>query len=405
MRLNGYLYAFVIAAVAIAAPALAGDINFGSTARSVGLGGAGLALAGDLASTAVTNPAATALREVDFKFIPPGLDFHTNGASFAKLLDNVNTIVSGGNSAAAMNMVNSFGKNPTTMTVTSQIGFAGRLGVVLEGEANATIATDSAAREWAQLSLPFQKGFYDLTRLQGSTTNINLINAIAYTLDPSKGDALTALNSYLSDLSANAVQMNLAYSMPTINYSSRTETPKGTLWVGGNLKILRTESHSYQIQARPASATPIAQVGSGVLADLDFAAVEMPVQKRTSLKADVGAIFQPHDSVWKCGVVVSNFIKPKMRGIEVNQADPMVSIGVGSHPLEGMTIAADIVNITGSNDEKPQLRFGFEWRLADRLLARVGYSGKNLTYGLDIYNFNLAFAANTPRLLTNVLRF
>ncbi len=395
---------FAIALLMVVSTAYAGDINFGSTARSIGFGGAGLALGDDSATTAVLNPASSAVSGAKFKFIVPGIDFSSTGASFGDILD-AHDKITGGSVTGALDLINTFGKHPTTMGLSLVTGFAGKFGLTFEAEARRSVIPGAAAGEWAGAGQAFRSGTVNLATLTSSITNANFQSTVSSALAGNTAAANTSFGLYLNDLSQNFVGTNTSFVLPAIHYSAGVQTEKGNLYVGTNLKFLQTEARQWQITATPGSASPITVAGGAVNADVDYAAVEVSKTKKNTIKADVGAIYKPNDSIWQYGIVVNNLVKPETGSLAAAQSDAMVSVGIASHPLPGMTVAADIVNITGANDEKASVRMGGEWRFTKFFAARAGYGGKSFTYGVDLFGLNLAFAGKTPKLLTQVLRF
>ena len=139
------LVVIVCMAVLAATAACASDINFGATARSSAMGGAGIALGDDTGTTTMLNPAAPAAAGARFRFIFPGVDFHTKGATFGDLTDSLSK-VSGGNTSDALELLNTFAKQPTTLTLNAVTGFAGSFGVTLEAQANGVITPSPEAQ-------------------------------------------------------------------------------------------------------------------------------------------------------------------------------------------------------------------------------------------------------------------
>ena len=394
------LAAFLVALLATVA--CASDLNFGATARSMAMGGAGIALGDDSGTTAVLNPAAPACAGAKFRFIFPGLDFHTMGASFSDLLDSVNKI--GGDEDDALSLINDFAKRKTGLTFNMVTGFAGPVGFTIEAQANGLITPSPEAAKWATAALMFRDSTdVNLTEVQTIIDNANFDAAISNALAGDTSAANAAFDAYLDDLNQSYVDASVVYG-PSLLLGKGFSTTNGKMWLGTNIKILSTEGKRWQVKGTRVGSLTVS--GSNVLADLDFEAEELPGEgRKTTMKADIGLIYKPNDSVWQYGLVVNNFVKPKLRGITNTQDDPMISAGVAAVLGRNFLLAADLVNITGANDQNAKLRLGGEFRLGRLFALRAGYSGKEWTYGAELLGLNIAWSGRSAQLLSNVLRF
>jgi hypothetical protein len=394
------LAAFLVALLSTVA--CASDLNFGATARSMAMGGAGIALGDDSGTTAVLNPAAPACAGAKFRFIFPGLDFHTMGASFSDLLDSVNKI--GGDEDDALSLINDFAKRKTGLTFNMVTGFAGPVGFTIEAQANGLITPSPEAAKWATAALMFRDSTdVNLTEVQTIIDNANFDAAISNALAGDTSAANAAFDAYLDDLNQSYVDASVVYG-PSLLLGKGFSTTNGKMWLGTNIKILSTEGKRWQVKGTRVGSLTVS--GSNVLADLDFEAEELPGEgRKTTMKADIGLIYKPNDSVWQYGLVVNNFVKPKLRGITNTQDDPMISAGVAAVLGRNFLFAADLVNITGANDQNAKLRLGGEFRLGRLFALRAGYSGKEWTYGAELLGLNIAWSGRSAQLLSNVLRF
>lgn len=399
------LMGVLLVVLVISAPAYAGDFNFGSTARAAAMGGAGIALGDDAATTAVINPASPAVSGAKFKILVPGLDFHVRGTSVGKLIDAAST-VNNLDDSGAIDLLNDFAKQPTSVTLSSMVGFAGQFGVTIEGEASANILPSGAAQEWANIGQGFSTGIMNLSAAFPSAANENLRSTVTLARAGNLAAANTAFDAYTNDLSQTFVSGNLVYALPAVQLSAPVENEAGRWYLGTNMKLLRVESRSWQVVATGIGDAPVTvdPVGN-VLAATNFEAVGLATQRHTSLKVDVGAIYAPHNGMLQYGVVATNLIKPKDTGLGLNQADLTLSVGVGAHPVPGLTVAADLINLTQANNAKTDLRMGAEWRLGSLFAVRAGYTGQGIAYGVELFGLNLAFAPKTPRLLSHIIRF
>lgn len=377
------------------APACASDLSIGSTARSVAMGGAGLALADNPSTTVVLNPAAPAASGARTRFMFPGLEFHSSGASFGDLTDSLDKLGSG-NDDDALSLLSDFASHDTRLTFGTVTGFTGPLGVTIGGEAQAAILPGAAAAEWAGASQSFD-----------SVTGINLSSLSAQIQNPHFQNAITTgstseFSAYLSDLSQNFVRGDFAYG-PAISLSRGFTTASGgQLWLGTNLQFLKSEARVWQVTATGnlTNTTP-----GSVTADMSFDAVKQTVNTNTSAKMDVGMIYRPKDSMLQYGAVIENLIEPSLDGFADAKNERSLSLGLAIIPVKNFVWAADLVNINGANGENAQLRMGGELKFGKYLSLRTGYSGSNWTYGIGIFGINLAWEGSSAQLLTNIIKF
>ncbi len=394
-----------LAILALSAPAYCSDFDFGSTARATAMGGAGLALGDDSGTSGITNPAGPAVMGTKFRFMMPGFDFHVRGTTVGKLIDAAST-VNNLNDSGALDLVNDFAKQPTSLTLSSMVGFTGQVGFTIEGEASANILPSVAAQEWANIGQGFRTGIMNLSAAFPYSTDTNLRNTVTLAKAGNITGANAAFASYTNELSQTFVQGNLVVALPAVQLSAPLESESGKWYVGTNIKLMRIESRSWQVVASGAGSNPVAVDSHGnVLAAATFDTIAQPTQKHTSLKVDAGAIYAPHNNMFQYGIVINNLIKPREVGLGLNQADTMVSVGVAAHPISGLTLAADLINLTQANDADRDLRVGAEWAFGRLFAVRAGYAGQGISWGVGVFGLNLAFAPKTARLLTDILRF
>lgn len=352
----------LVAVVSVLALACSGSANveFGGTARSAAMGGAGLALSDESSSSNLINPAAAAASGSRMRFIFPGLDLRTEGASISDLQDRISDI-SDTDVDEAADLAEDFGKQPTIMTLALQTGVAGSLGVTVEGEAKALINPGESFRIWAQNGAPK-----------------TLSEIIDLGIDP------------LTFTDGTYVTAGYAYSLPAISYGVGIGTGKGKLWAGTKVRLLHSEVKAWDIE------TDVD--GSSV----DLEAVERPAVKDQGVGVDLGFIYQPEKSMIQYGLVINNCIEPDLKGID---APSMVSFGIASQPNPRLTYAIDLVNVNKAYNMGTQLRMGAEWRVARKLALRAGYSGSDLTYGFGVYGMNVAFGKETPAMISRIFWF
>ena len=411
------LYAVVCLFALAATGAYASDMNFGATARSSAMGGAGIALGDDSGTTVMLNPAAPAAAGSRFRFIFPGFDLHTTGASIGDLTNSISK-VSGGSTDDAISLISDFAKQPTTLTLNTMTGFSGKVGLSVQAQAQAIITPGPETQKWAGVVQTFKTSSLSSFQPQDYAAllnNVDLTAAVAnwhvLPLDPvapnvvDNGTAQTAFTRYLSALSLNTVQANLVYALPAVQLSTGHETKSGgQLWMGTNMQFLHSESHTWNVVGSADSYNyDAANKLTGI--DVGFTAVEQTPQKDSAMKADVGFIYRPKGSLFQYGAVVNNLISPKLNGIPNSQEKMMISAGLAIVPKRNLTLAADLVNITGANGEKAQLRMGGEFRLGRMFAARAGYSGSTWTYGAEVLGLNIAWAGRSAQLLSNILKF
>lgn len=389
--------------------ALSSDFDFGSTARSISLGGAGLALGDEFHSTAVNNPAAPAVYGKKLQFIFPGLDFKKSGASVSDIVDNIGKLDSG-NESDALSLANDFSSQNTSLSFSSVAGFSGTTGILVNAEVIGRIIPSQDVMNWSKAQLRFDNGIsFDPMDYVTQLNNANLTSAVnnwtAYSssgLASDKTAAETAFNQYLVDLSTNTISAAFVWG-PTVQLSGKMPSTSGDLWLGTNISILTSESRQWTIQAKNPGFT---YSGNDIsVSSLDFEAVEVPTKRKTSLKVDVGMLYRPNDSIWQYGVVVNNFIKPNLRGVTNSQEDPMISFGVAAKPINGFLFVADLVNLTGANGESVKLRSGAEYHIGNFLALRAGYSGDRVTYGFNAFGIDLAFSEDSPNILSKAFKF
>ena len=405
-----YLVTLICLAVGVASAVGASDLNFGTTARSIALGGAGVALGAESGADAIINPAAPAVNGRSMHIVWPGLGMYSTGASFSDLTNSINKL-SNGSSGGALDLVNDFAKHPTTLSFDSEVGFTGPIGVTMEAEAEGVVTPAPAAQDWANAALAFQNGslnLADLQKVNNATLQDAVTNWTAYSFTGNAANKTAAeadFNNYLSNLSTSTVQANVVYSMPTVALSTGVNTSRGKLWYGTNVEFLHSEAHTWAIQgaADPNGYHYNGNSLTGV--DVGFNAVEQPVVKSDTVKADIGAISGLKNPFFRYGVVVNNVIQPELKGITDTVTQPMVSMGVAAIPSKRLVLAADVVNLNRANDENVQLRMGGEFRLTSFLTARAGYSGQNWTYGVGLLGVDFAFDGRTAQMLSHVLKF
>ena len=333
------------------------DFNTGSYARSVGMGGAGLALTDQ--STGV-NPASYATANSKLRFIFPSIDMHTQGASMSDFQDRTDEI-GDSNLDEVVQLARDFGRERTTLNVSLMTGIEGPLGVAFEGEAEGLIDPSDGMKTWVNAGLPTDP-----------------VAVAALGLNP-----LTFANG-------TTVAGTLLYAAPAVSYGLGFDSAEGDkIWVGTKVKWLNSEVHSWN-------------VNSVVGADVQLEANELPVVEDDGLAADLGIIIKPANSKVQWGMVINNVVDPELNGVDTPS---MLSLGTAYQPNSRMVIAADFVNVNRAYNENPRLRFGAEWKLTRSIALRGGYTGDNFTCGFGAFGMDFSFSSDSPAMLSHALRF
>lgn len=374
-------------AVVLATGAYAGDMTYGSGARSAAMGGAGLALTDSPTSASVTNPASSAALGQKLQFVFPGIDLHSEGASVSDLQNRLSEI---GDSSVdeAIGLAEDFGKERTTLTASLTTGITGRLGITLEGEVQAIINPGDAFKDWVNAGAPVEAD--DLVAA-GLVADTNLATLQAY------ADTFT---------DGTYVGGKLVYALPAVTFGSGFNTKNGQLWVGTKMKWLRSEVRNWNITATAvdsggnlgtrAVALPPGEAG------INLDAVEQPAIEDDGLAADLGFIFKPNNSIIQYGMVINNFIKPNLGGVET---PVMLSVGAAAQVRPGIVVAADLVNINKAYNEKTRLRMGAEWQVTKKFAIRAGHSGTDFTCGFRAFGVDFAFSGDAPQMISKTLRY
>jgi hypothetical protein len=381
---------FLLAMTAVVAGA--SDINFGSYARSVAMGGAGLALIDDASTSSIINPAAAAAVGTKFQFVFPSMDVHTRGATFNDVTDRTSELFSG-ESDDAWKLLQDFGEEQTTINVGFVTGFTGAFGITAEGEGQALITPSATFSEWCRAGLPTTAAELQAAVEDNSITDTTVVNAINTALADSTingTDAADIANAFMGD---TKIVGRFVYSLPAINLSRGFDAKSGKLWLGTRMRWLNSETHTWYVDQDDSTTDEI---------DIEADEDESQYYEDSGLGADVGFIYQPKGKLLQYGMVINNFLDAKLKGIDTPR---MVSIGVASQPNDRWKFAADLVNINKAYDESTKLRMGAEFSVAKNLALRAGYSGDAFTYGVGFMGLNVAFSDDAPNMISRVLRF
>lgn len=336
----------VLCLLAIGASA---DVDFGAYARSVGMGGAGLALINEPTAATTMNPAALGLLNKKVNFIFPSFTVRSEGASVSDVIDNLNNVYNM-SSDDAQKLARDFGSGDTSLNADMITGFTvGSIGVTIDGQADARIIPSEQFKQWAQNNVL-----------------------------PSDS------NQFYADVKGQAV-----VSLPSVAFAAKVPSlkpEKGDLWVGTKLKLLRGYAHTERVELASdyISGDPNVRLQTRSIVDTE----------ETGLGADLGLIYKPAgNGNMTYAFAVTNALKSSLGPIDLGT---VVNAGVAGQPLRGLTWAADLVNITGAYDQHMQLRAGAEYRLGRILALRGGYSSRAWTFGFGVAGYDFAFSGKSP---------
>lgn len=365
-----HVLALVLLVAGLMTAACASDFNFGGYARSIAMGGAGLALSDVAADAVLTNPAAGAASSAKLQFMFPSVDFNTTGTSISELRSRTDEI-SDTDQASAIALAEDFGSHETKLTAAFTTGIAGPLSIIASGEAQGIISPGPNFRAWVNAGHPITEAGLVAKGLLGD--------------DESVYDYAMTLND------GTVVGGLLVYSTPSIAYGTKLKTKQGKLWVGGNAKFMHSEVRLWDIV--------VAENGDG---EVGLAAHEQPRLKDNGLGMDVGFIWQPEKTKWQYGMVIDNFADPNLRGIETPM---MLSVGAACRSSK-LTYAIDLINLNSAGDQGAWLRTGVEWQPISKIALRAGYSGKSFTCGFGLIGLNFAFTGgDAPNMISKTLTF
>ncbi len=352
MYRNVLLVLVVFAIFILALPAIA-DVDFGGYARSSAMGGAGLAVLDDPLATAMINPAAMALvpRTLAFQF--PSLDLRVRGASVSDLWDSRDD-VSDTDTQGAISLARKFSRQTTQLDIDLHTGISmGTGAIAYGGQAIAQIAPNQQFINWAK----------------GDNTSANALAARA-------------------TVSGNAIAF-----LPSISMGCGVPRPSGKMYIGARGRVISSTHYEQGLRLTDPNDGAIDIVQDGEETKVDDNGFGM----------DVGMIMCPESlKQASYGLVVTNFIKPSLSGIEQER---IISAGFAMKPSDKVLFAADIINITKAYSESPKLRMGIEFKPISKIALRAGYTGDDITYGFGLFGVNVAFSSQTPMSIANTLRF
>jgi len=392
-------YALIVAVlVALAGGSVCADINFGGYARSIGMGGAGLAVVDDPVAAGAINPASYALKSPGFRLMWPSLDLRMEGTSLSNLLDVIGE-TSDATGENAVEIARLLGKQDTKIEVGLYGGFAaGPVVITADGQANVILHPEDAFRNWATTG-----EVTDLGRYAGFVT-ANTAGS-GFTVDYQGLNNALASDGYAANLSGMAV-----YSLPAVGVGFKL--PKHPSWhVGVRIKALKSNAVSNRVipdlQDGDVDLDSSGRITGISLADAlttdDNWTGKRDVED-SGMGADIGVIYQsPNPKMQLTAAMVwTNFVKPSLEAVDLEK---MISLGAALRLSNKFLVAADLVNITGSYGQNMRLRMGAEFTPVRWFAIRAGYGGGNPTFGLGIGGFDLAISKDTPALIGRLWKF
>ena len=362
-------YITILAVAALAALAIGpacADVNFGAYARSVAMGGAGLAVVDNPTATGAINPAAYALKSPGFRLLFPGVDFRMEGTSLSDLMD-VARDVQDAKGESAIALARELGKRNTKVEVGAYAGFiAGPVAITADGQAAAELVPSDGFKSWAN-----------------SESSVDWVAEL--------GDLGLAgiQDKYHADVTGRAL-----VSLPSVGVGFKIPNGRG-LCAGLRVKFLRSTVRYQRVQPSDVDLT----------GQPEFEAVPQPGEPEevedSGLGADVGFIYQTPGSKVQLttALVLSNLIRPNLEGVGLER---MISAGAALRLSNKLLLAGDLVNINGAYDRNTQLRLGAELSPVRWFALRAGYSGGDFTFGLGLGGLNIAVSKDTPLIVGRV---
>jgi hypothetical protein len=347
--------------LAFALPTLA-DITLGGNARTVGMGGAGLAT-DDSTESSVMNPAALAETGVRL-----GVQMPTVNAGLSSLTDAFNLL------------------SNATIDPGQALHYA-----LTEGEklTNLNSSVD------AGVLLPQS----DLRVNAALRTQISPNDSFKQWL--TSGATGTPPADARADIYAGAIT-----TLPSVGVGFHlpfTESV-GRVAIGVRVKPTTTYYSHYVVDANALTANtalPAPEMGGA------------SYLKSTSVAADLGVLFTPRSLPnIRLGLVVNNALEPRAiklaapRGNALTEqiAPRTISTGV-AFVSDYVVLAADLVDLTRAQGNS-QVRLGAELRGNTGLALRGGYNtGTGFTAGVGFGTLGIAFSQNTPVMLTQSITF
>ncbi len=343
------------------------DVIFGTNARAVAMGGAGLAIVDRSEYNTLVNPAALALYNRRVKLSYPGIGIHISGISFKAAADH---LFGNPDKNDAVTLAKDFGSRPSEFGIGLSEGLrVAHMDVTLTGIATARVIPNAAMQTWAK------NANGDITQLTGSER---------------------------ADLLGAGI-----YSLPSIGVAERI-SPNGSpirFDAGFRIKLSRAVYSHYIVNSdnirfnTAASSAPELNGGTTLTKD--------------GIGGDIGFLVHPRSHAgWSAALVVFNAVEPNFAfigtdstGAPAKYALQPRSVSVGTAYESGrVVVAADAIDLTAAYNHV-QGRIGVEYA-TKRIGLRAGYaSARGFTVGFGWGFLQLAFGARAPLEIIQTLHF
>lgn len=362
--------ALAFGALTLSPAARADDTAYGGDSRTLGMGGAGIALQPDVnGGEGRVNPASLAFERGGVSLSGPGLGFRANQVDVGK---TAGYFLNGLSASSAADLGRSFATHDSDFGTNGNVGLRfGHLEISAGGVAIGRITPNTALSTWAQAG-----------RTDYSTLPF--------------------------DAAAHVYGAGIV-NLPAVSYAFRIPQAKPgafDLGMGVRLKYMEAVYSHYVADSDTIKgyfdATP---------------AVEMGGKKSLTQQGvgmDFGLTLHPRGrSPFSAALVATNVLGPRFsfagtdrdgHKVNFNLLATALTAGVG-YQRKGTTFAADIADI-GASANSTQLRLGAEQRLFRNVFLRSGYcSGTGFTAGVGIAGFSFAYGKHMPLQITRTLNF
>lgn len=354
--------AMLIACLAACLPAVA-DITLGTSARSVAMGGAGIAT-GD-AQGAGANPAFLADSDMLLGIIWPSVSAGAGGAG--GLLDAVKLISSTAlDTDEAWDMLKEAGEETTTVEMSANAGLAlPRADLLTSAALHVEVTPNADFSIWLK---------------SGASGEL----------------PATARADVYAGGAASLPSLGIGFHLPAMR------SLPGKTAVGFRIKPSRMYYSHYVFDPEHPRGTPAEEMGG------------KSYLATSSFSADAGIIYTPQKAdKLRFALMVNNLIEPKAVqfrapserfGLEKQLAPRTVSLGSAWEDQQ-ITLAVDLVDITG-NAGASHVRAGCEYRLPGGIALRGGYNSEDgFTGGIGFGNLGIAVSKEAPVMVTSTIAF
>ncbi len=401
-----------LSAAALLAPASArADVSFGTEARYMALGGAGLAIIDDPTQAATVNPAALSLRPLRFDLQWPSVGLRARGTGVG---DAIGRLATGNLSASdAVEFARDFAKEPSR--VEADLGFGVAVSVLdlrVRSQASVTVTPAPAFTTWA---------------LSGQDIGTWVRSQVPDTISEVPSGA--ALKSAIAGLGADSTIAGAAVLAPSLGVGMRL--PNGVLgrYDVGDLRVgvrVKPTQIYYSQWAAGVDTSGIGDANFADQAELNTALAsvasvstrKVATQDSMGIGADVGMLWQPAQVPYTTfALTVDNLLEPgftlpNLAGTPHGGRKLMprsFNAGAAIQMPGAILIAGDVTDINAAIGG-PYFRAGVELRPPVPglrwLAVRGGYnSGTGFAGGLGIGGFNVAYASRSQVVVSQGFNF